>query len=83
LTWLDSQPADVTTTLEAFKTTFLARYSIPEFMRFKGAKELFNMKQQLSQSCDDFLAQMQHAAKLVGADEKCFSTQHLTACART
>lgn len=39
-------------------------------MRFKGAKELFNMKQQLTQSCDDFLAQMQHAAKLVGADDK-------------
>ena len=69
-TWLDSQPAEVTTAWEALKTTFLARYSIPEFMRFKGAKELFNMKQQLSQSCDDFLAQMQHAAKLVGADEK-------------
>ena len=69
-TWLDSQPAEVTTAWEALKIAFLARYSIPEFMRFKGAKELFNMKQQLSQSCDDFLAQMQHAAKLVGADDK-------------
>jgi len=69
-TWLDSQPADVMTAWEALKIAFLARNNIPEFMRFKGAKEMFNMKQQLSQSCVDFLAQMQHAAKLVGADDK-------------
>ena len=69
-TWLDSQPEAVTGTFDALKTAFLTRYSTPVFMRFKGAKELFNMKQQPNQTADDFVAQMRHAAKLVEADEK-------------
>jgi len=39
-------------------------------MRFKGAKELFTMKQQLNQNADDYVAQMRQAARLVEADGK-------------
>jgi len=39
-------------------------------MKFKSAKDLFNSKQQPTQSVDDFVAHMEKLAKFVGADEK-------------
>ena len=68
--WLDSQSDEIIGTFDALKTAFLTRYSTPVFMRFKGAKELFTMKQQLNQNADDYVAQMRQAARLVEADDK-------------
>ena len=69
-TWLESLTADQTDTWQHLHDVFKTRYTAPSFMKFKSAKDLFNTKQQPSQSVDDFVAYMQKFAKFVEADEK-------------
>jgi len=55
---------------DSLKRAFLARYTIPEFLSYKNARELFNLKQENDQSVGDFCAKMQHIARQVGDDDK-------------
>jgi len=66
--WYDSLATDVTDDWTALKNAFKARYTTPEFMRYKHANDLFNSKQGDS-SVDDYCANMQRLAKQVGADD--------------
>ena len=50
------------------KTAFLARFTTPEFMKYKHANELFNSKQG-DRAADDFCAYMQNLVREVEVDE--------------
>jgi len=47
---------------------FLARYTTPQFMKYKHANKLFNSKEG-DRSVDDFCAYMQNLAREVNADD--------------
>ena len=66
--WYDSLELAVVNDWNALKNAFKARYTTPEFMRYKHANDLFNTKQGDS-SVDDYCAKMQRLAKDVGADD--------------
>jgi len=66
--WFDSLQQDTQTDWPSLKTAFLARFTTPEFMKYKHANELFNSKQG-DRSADDFCAYMQNLVREVEADE--------------
>ena len=66
--WFDSLEEAVQHDWTQLKAAFLARYTTPEFMKYKHATELFNSKQG-ERSVDDFCAYMQNLAREVKADE--------------
>ena len=53
--WFDSLAQDIQNDWGQLKTAFLARYTTPEFMKYKHANELFNHKQE-KKSVDDYIA---------------------------
>jgi len=68
--WLETLPSDITDSWGNLQTAFLTRYSTPELMRFKSARDWLNRKQGPSESADDFVASMQRLAKSIGADDQ-------------
>ena len=66
--WLASLPPAGVATFDAVKTSFDARYKTPEMAKYRSAKEIFSRKQQ--PTADDFIAEMQKAARIIDADEK-------------
>jgi len=68
--WLASLPPAGVATFDAVKTSFDARYKTPEMVKYRSAKEIFSRKQQPTEMVDDFIAQMQKAARIIDADER-------------
>jgi len=66
--WFDSLEVAIRQDWTQLKAAFLARYTTPEFMKYKHATELFNSKQG-ERSVDDFCAYMQNLAREIKADE--------------
>ena len=66
--WFDSLQQATQNDWQLLKAAFLARYTTPEFLKYKHANELFNSKQG-DRSVDDFCAYMQNLAREVEADE--------------
>ena len=66
--WFNSLEEAIQHDWTQLKAAFLARYTTPEFMKYKYATELFNSKQG-ERPLDDFCAYMQNLAREVKADE--------------
>jgi len=66
--WFDSLEVAIQQDWTQLKAAFLARYTTPEFMKYKHATELFNSKQD-ERSVDDFCAYMPNLAREIKADE--------------
>ena len=66
--WFDSLEVAIRQDWTQLKAAFLARYTTPEFMKYKHATELFSSKQG-ERSVDDFCAYMQNLAREIKADE--------------
>ena len=71
--WFDSLDPQTQENWGQLKAAFLARYTTPEFMKYKHANELFNFKQDIK-SMDDYCAHLQRLAKEVAANDEmlCF-----------
>ena len=67
--WIDSLSQDTRNDWDALKTAFLARYTTPEFLKYKQANDLFNYKQD-TKSVDDYTAYMQKLALQIGANDE-------------
>jgi len=66
--WFDSLEEAIQYAWTQLNATFLARYTTPEFMKYKHATALFNSKQG-ERSLNNFCAYMQNPAREVKADE--------------
>jgi len=67
--WIDSLSQDIRDDWDQLKTAFLARYTTPEFLKYKHANDLFNYKQE-SKSVDDYTTYMQKLALQIGANDE-------------
>jgi len=68
--WLEAQPAEVVDTLPHFLAAFQGRYDPNELTKYRSAQELFQRRQRIDESSEDFIAAIKKIGRRIEADDQ-------------